>query len=428
VSARSAGAATIWLACAAAAWAAAAAAQDVSQPGNLASRLGRVAFEDPFSPPAYRALTAGEQTQVELGSAVFNTQWLPAGISGAGRRAGLGPLFNSGSCDSCHNSAKRARGPAGDGPAPAGLVLQLGTRGRDGRALPEGDPVYGRTLNTVALDGVAPEGRVAIRYQNVDGRYADGTPWNLRSPVYEVSSLRYGPLSEATLIKPRLAPQLFGVGLLQAAMTTAGARATAHFGWQGDVPSVREQTGKAFALEMGLTSSVYPHDDRTPAQQLGAGPSASSPEVAEELLNALVAFEETMAVPQVPAASPELAAHGSALFSKLGCAGCHTPQLPVPAGHIAAYTDLKLHDMGTDLADSTLAGLKVKSRWRTAPLWANGYRGHGRTSDTLLHDGRARSVEEAILWHGGEGRAAQARYEKLSGEERAALVRWVESL
>lgn len=388
--------------------------------------LGRAVFEDPFSPPAYRKLHVREQAHVELGQAVFNTQWLPAGTPDAGRRAGLGPLFNSGSCDSCHNSAKRGRGPVRDGPVPVGLVIQLGTRSPDGKALPEGDPTYGLTLNTSALDGVAVEGNVTVHFAQQQGRYPDGTSWTLRRPVYEIHDLHYGPLKSTTLIKPRLAPALFGLGLLEAAMSDIKGPDAAHFGWQGDVPSLRTQTAKAFALEMGLTSSVRPQDDRTAAQH---PEEAGPPEVAEELLDALVAFEETMAVPvrEAPPIPEKEEQEGAELFTRTGCAACHPPALPSPAGPLDAYTDLKLHDMGSALADSTLQGLKVTSRWRTPPLWALDYRGNGRPDVHLLHDGRARSVEEAILWHDGEGRIARDNFQKLSRKQRHQLIQWVEA-
>jgi CxxC motif-containing protein (DUF1111 family) len=394
--------------------------------GTPPALLGRVAFADPFSPPPYRPLSATEQAQVALGQAVFNTQWLPAGTPGAGRRAGLGPLYNSFSCDSCHNSAKRGRGPEGPGPAPAALVIQLGTRAADGRVLPDGDPVYGRTLNTVAQEGTQPEGRVSVRYESITGVYADGSVWRLRHFAYEVDGLRYGPLAATTVLKPRLAPALFGLGLLQAAMA-GGARA--RFGWQGDVPSIRDQTAKAFALEMGLTSSLYPHDDMTAAEGAAAEPSGGGPpEVAPELLDALVAFEETMAVPPAAPLPADQERQGEALFRRSGCAACHTPQRPVPGGRIAAYTDLALHDMGPGLADATVTGETLPSRWRTAPLWGIGWRGsHGRDSLSLLHDGRAATVEEAILWHGGEGRAACERFQRLAAGQRQLLARWVES-
>jgi CxxC motif-containing protein (DUF1111 family) len=384
-----------------------------------------VAFEDPFSPPPYRALGPGERTEVELGQAVFNTAFLPAGTPGAGRRAGLGPLYNSVSCDSCHNSAKRGRGPEGAGPAPAALVLQLGTRGSDGRVLAEGDPVYGRTLNTLAQPGWKPEGRVTLRYESLTGLYADGSLWRLRHFVCELNDLAYGPLNPSTVIKPRLAPPLFGLGLLETAMT--GGTGSARFGWQGDVPSIRNQTAKAFALEMGLTSSLYPHDDVT-AKELPAGDTGAAPELAPELLDALVAFEETMAVPQLAGLPAADERQGEALFGRTGCAGCHNPQLSVPGGRIHPYTDLQLHDMGAGLADMTVSGETVASRFRTAPLWGIGYQGaHVRTSLSLLHDGRAGSVEEAILWHGGEGQAARERFQRLSRVQRKALLRWVAS-
>jgi CxxC motif-containing protein (DUF1111 family) len=398
----------------------------VVQPAPAQAPLGRVPFEDLFSPPPYRLLDAAEQARVELGKAVFNTQWLPAGTPGAGRRAGLGPLFNSFSCDSCHNSGKRGRGPIGDGPAPVALVIQLGTRSRDGRPLLDGDPVYGAVLSTAATGGMTAEAGVTIRYQELSGRYPDGTPWTLRRPAYVFAGLRYGPLRSDTLIKPRMAPAIFGLGLIAAAADAGGT--PARLGWQGDVSSIRAQTAKAFALEMGLTSSVRPHDDCTAAQACAEAGGGSVPEVSEELLSAVVAFQETVAVPPGASESAAPPGTGRALFERSGCPACHRPQLLVPGGSISPYTDLQLHDMGEALADRTVAGETVMSRWRTAPLWALGYQGNSPRPLTLLHDGRARSVEEAILWHDGEGRAARQRFEHLAAEDRAVLARWVEGL
>jgi CxxC motif-containing protein (DUF1111 family) len=164
----------------------------------------------------------------------------------------------------------------------------------------------------------------------------------------------------------------------------------------------------------------------TAAQHPPGEPPADAPEVAPELLDALVAFQETLAVPVVtPVATGEA---GAALFTSTGCAACHRPELVTPAGPIAPYTDLQLHDLGAGLADATVAGVKVVSRWRTAPLWGLGYKGHGRPTEELLHDGRARSVEEAILWHDGEARSARQSFEKLPAAQRHALTQWVESL
>jgi CxxC motif-containing protein (DUF1111 family) len=159
----------------------------------------------------------------------------------------------------------------------------------------------------------------------------------------------------------------------------------------------------------------------------------------------VVAFLRVLAVPQPQAPAAEVAP-GASLFTRIGCASCHVPQLPVPSGVISPYTDLRLHDLGAPLADATVAGVKVASRWRTAPLWGLGYRPRSPSSPTLphdgraryrpqtpspptfLHDGRARSVEEAILWHDGEGRRAREGFEHLSGKQRHALLMWLDHL
>jgi CxxC motif-containing protein (DUF1111 family) len=412
--------------------------------------IGRAHFDDPLNPPFYRPIKGTESAHVELGLAVFKTLWAPAGTAGVAR-AGLGPLFNAASCDACHNNGARGRGPSADGLAPSALVIQLATRAPDGSVLPHGDPVYGRVLNTAALKGVMEEGAVMIRYEEIPGRYPDGTPWSLRNPRYELTGLRYGPLKPDTLVKPRLAPALFGVGLFEAVPEAVirrpkDARSSGRFGWQAEAVSIRDQTGKAFALEMGLTSGDYPQDDCTSAQpQCLHQPDAGSPEVSAELFDAVVAFESVLAVPEPQGPAAEVAS-GVSLFERLGCASCHAPRLPVSSGVISPYTDLRLHDLGAPLADATVAGVKVTSRWRTAPLWGLGYRPRssraptflhdGRTryrpgnsnSPTFLHDGRARSVEEAILWHDGEGRGARERFEHLSAKQRHDLLMWVENL
>jgi CxxC motif-containing protein (DUF1111 family) len=328
-------------------------------------------------------------------------------------------------------------------------------------------------LNTAALTGLRPEGSVEIRYQERSGRYPDGTPWHLRVPRYVISNLGYGPLLAGTIIEPRLAPQLFGDGLLEAVpeavITTDangaygadaggdssgnapvrsgaggvpawqwldGRRQLGRFGWQGVSVSIRDQTTKAFAREMGLTSRDRPHDDCTAAQRdCLVQPNGGDPEVSDELLDAVVAFEQWLAVPTVNATAA--AGPANPLFVQLGCAGCHRPLLPVRlrdpngrliAGMIAPYTDLRLHDMGPALSDRNVAAEVTPSRWRTAPLWGLGYRVSRERQLTLLHDGRARSIEEAILWHDGEAHAAREAFERLSSVQRQALLTWLASL
>jgi len=424
-------------------------------PAPSAPSLGIAPFLNSRDPPFYRRLDAATQARAQLGHAVFNTQFVPAGTAGGGRIDGLGPLFNAASCDECHNEGADARGPRADGPAPPNLVVQLQRPAPPGAAAP-GDPRYGQVLNTASLPGLQPEGSVTIHYRPLPGHYPDGQAWTLREPQYRLSGLRYGPLGPDTIVKPRLAPALFGDGLLDAVPVAAivnpsdaanggvpawqgvGAqRQLGRLGWQGSSLSIRDQTGKALAREMGLTNPAYPQDDCTAVEvDCRAAANGGAPEVSAQLFDAVVEFERWLAVPAAPAAAVTQAARGrgAELFAQVGCAACHRAQLPVllPAAPGASarawidpYTDLLLHDLGPALADRDASGRPVRSLWRTAPLWGLGYRIGREQQLTLLHDGRARSVEEAILWHDGQAQAARLAFEQLPAAQRQVLLQWV---
>lgn len=416
---------------------------------TAADEFGRADFVDRRDPPPFAALSAAQREAYELGHAIFNTQWVVARTPKAQRRDGLGPLFNGASCDGCHNEGARAQAASGGELAPIGLVVQLGSP--YAQQCDTGDPVYGHVLNTSAIDGFAPEARVRMRYVERTGRHADGHAWTLRVPRIEIDALAHGALAGDTLIKPRLASALFGAGLLQAVPDTAivesarrqggvagrvawrevnGVRRIGRFGWQADAVSIEDQTARALSREMGLISTPIPHDDCTAAQSdCRKAANGGRPEVSDDFLAALVIFQQWLAVPR---ASASQAQDGAALFAATGCADCHHPRLPVEniagADTIAPYTDLLLHDLGEGLADRTHDGKPVTSRWRTAPLWGLHHVPRSGRAFALLHDGRARSVEEAVLWHDGEAAAARRRFEKLEASQRRRLASWVEGL
>ena len=427
-------------------------------------------FVNHRDPPAWVSL-AGEDAQLyDLGHQVSNTSFLPAGMPGAGRRAGLGPLYNGSSCDECHNEGAHGRGPVGEGPAPDALVFELQGEGATGDD-PAGDPVYGRVFNIAAVPGFKPEGQVIIHYRDIEHPYPDGQRRTLREPRYEFTQLSHGPLAPHTLVKPRITPALFGVGLLEAAEVSGGPRG--RFGWQAGALSVRDQTTRAFSREMGLSNPDRPSDDCTvrqpdclnsaagqipdqvssplPAQAMGQAPDRTtgqttdqttgktaaqapgiSTEVSEQLLQAVLVFQKWLAVPQSPLpAQPDGA--GERLFTAVGCAGCHQTQLTARftggvSVRFSPYTDLKVHDLGLALADHDVSGVPRASLWRTAPLWGLGYRLSRERAPTFLHDGRARSPEEAILWHDGEAAATRQRFEKLSASERQRLLDFLSTL
>jgi CxxC motif-containing protein (DUF1111 family) len=432
-----------------------------AQAGNSDAPIGVKPFEDPHNPPSYRPLDASESSQVKLGLSIFNTLWAAAGTAGVEGRVGIGPLFNANSCNACHHDGGRARGPAGDGPAPTGLVIQLASPPSDDDAEPRGDPTYGRVFNTLALVGVQVEGAVTVTYSEIAGYYYPfGGRWNLRVPHYQLTALGRGPLSPDTIIKPRLAPALFGVGLLEAIPEAAirdgslqqadsrvsgglawhvfhGARQLGRLGWQNAAVSIRDQTTIAFAGEMGLTSAERYNDDCTAAEEdCRAQPNGGAPEVSEELLNQVVAFLSTLAVPRAPLQAEE-GSPGAELFARVGCAECHRPSMPAElhradgtteAAMIAPYTDLRLHNLGNEMADQNAAGARVVSVWRTAPLWGLGYRLSLEGQPTFLHDGRARTAEEAILWHSGEAVLAKRKFMNLGPRARGQLLHWLETL
>jgi len=407
---------------------------------------------DARTPVSWRGLTAEEQARFDLGHAVFNTTWLPAG-QGSGRRDGLGPVFNLGHCDGCHNSRRRGRGARSDvARAPGELVVQAGAW-QNGR-LQRFHPRFGHLINTDAIDGFAPEAEVIIRYTALTRTRADGSEQRLWQPVYQVTPADGQPLPDDLVLMPRLASHVQGAGLLEQIpeqvivdgararpdrpqgmvswLETPGGRQLGRFGWQASEPSIARQIAVAFAREMGLTTQLVPVIDCAAHDHACRNAAnGGEPEVAQELFDAVVAFQQWEAVRRTPDAAARLQqlAEGEHLFHSTGCADCHRAQMPtLDGGVIAPYTDLLLHDLGPELADRTVAGEPIPSRWRTAPLWGLSTAQEGARVLRLMHDGRARSVDEAIGWHGGSAAPARARYERLAPTQRQTLAGWVEAL
>jgi CxxC motif-containing protein (DUF1111 family) len=404
-----------------------------TQPGDPAF-IGRAPFTDRLNPPAYEPMSPLPREQFDLGKAVFNTTWAPAGRSGAAASDGLGPLFVTNSCESCHNNGERGRAEPAPDKLSNSFVMQLG-----GPAT-----VYNHVVNNQAIDGHRPEGRIEISWRERAGRHADGSAWTLREPVYAVTQLQYGPLPPGTVLRPRIAPAVFGNGLLESvsqktlqAVRDAQPAAVrgdllARLGWQAEVANIADQSAHAFAREMGVTSLWEAQDDCTAEQsECRAAPDGGELEVSGEHFAAVVAYQTRLAVPARPARDAALDQKGAELFVATGCAACHQPHLPVsrlsgPA-RIDAYTDLLRHDMGEELADRTIEGQPVSSLWRTAPLWGLAHVLQDRQV-ALLHDGRARTVEEAILWHGGQAQFSRRAFSALKRSQREQLLAWIATL
>lgn len=420
-----------------------------------AGELGRAGVAQDHSPLPWRSLDARTQAAFTFGRVLFNTPWVAAGTPGASDHDGLGPLYNAASCDECHNGTGAARAIRGSGELPSTVVVQLSREGTDDI----GDPVYGHLLSTDALAGFQPEARVSVNYSTVKGRYADGTVWRLRRPHYTVAKLSDGPLAANTVISVRVAPALYGVGLLDHVLDAAienvsakqartavvtgirgilrwhthgGQKQLGRFGWQNVAVSVTDQTARALSREMGLSNPRINHDDCT-AQQTKCldEPSGGAPEVSARFFASLLAYQHWLGVPASTDA-PKSTQNGRRIFETIGCSSCHRTALPVTIDGktqlIHPYTDLLLHNLGNELDDHTAGGQPVSSVWRTTPLWGLHVELQRPGGIALLHDGRALSVAEAILWHGGEAARSRRRFEDLPKTERTALLVWIDSL
>jgi CxxC motif-containing protein (DUF1111 family) len=426
-----------------------------------------------FSLPAAN-LPDDERTRFAIGNSFFRRNWVQA-PSSTRARDGLGPHFIARSCGGCHVQDGRGAPPdfrKGLHEQPVALLIRLSIPGANAHGGPKPEPVYGDQLNNAAVQGVRPEGRITIRHETVRGRFADGTPYALRKPAYGFDQLGYGSMPADAMASPRIAPQLVGVGLLEAIPEAeiernardqaaaggpirgvpnrvwdafAGTTMIGRFGWKANVATLAHQTAGAFLGDMGITSSRFQNETctRTQADCLAAprGASGKAPEIDDETLGHVVFYQSTLAPPVRRGASDEEVLKGQRLFSQAQCAACHRPSYVTAEGpfprltskalagqRIWPYTDLLLHDMGEGLADGRPDFLANGRQWKTPPLWGVGriqeVNGHTR----LLHDGRARGVLEAVLWHSGEAQASRDRVLKMSRAEREALVKFVESL
>ncbi|HUG24110.1 di-heme oxidoredictase family protein [Piscinibacter sp.] len=426
-----------------------------------------------FSLPAAN-LSEAERSRFVIGNSFFRRNWVEAPAS-TRARDGLGPHFIARSCGGCHVQDGRGAPPdfrRGLHEPPVALLMRLSVPGTVEHGEPKPEPVYGGQLNNAAVQGVRPEGQVVIRHEPVHGRFADGTPYRLEKPVYAISALGYGPMAPDTMVSPRIAPQLIGVGLLEAIpaaeiernareqQAAGGAirgmpnrvwdafaerEMIGRFGWKANVASIAHQTAGAFLGDMGITSSRFPHEACTQAQadcrSAPRGAKGQAPEIDDATFDHVVFYQATLAPPARRQPRDAQVIKGQRLFTQAQCAACHRPSYVTAEGPfprltssalvgqtIWPYTDLLLHDMGDDLADHRPDFLANGRQWKTPPLWGIGRIKEVNGHDRLLHDGRARGVLEAVLWHGGEAQAAKDRVLRMSRDERDALARFVESL
>ncbi|PPR16640.1 MAG: hypothetical protein CFH33_00544 [Alphaproteobacteria bacterium MarineAlpha9_Bin3] len=394
------------------------------------------------------------------GRHLFRRSWTPA-PSSVESLDGLGPVFNRVSCSGCHVKDGRGRPPKADGKFRS-MVIKLSLLNNN-KIYP--DPNYGYQLNDKSILGVPFEGKAKIEYSLIDIKLADGTIKKLSEPYITFNSLSFGKFHDDTEFSGRVAPVVFGLGLLEAIsdedilkkadpddIDNDGISGRVHyildapskenmigkFGWKATRATLLHHITGAASQDMGLTSNIFPKTNCTKIQkscleQINGG----QPEISDAQIERLLVYMQTLAPPRQRNKDENNILEGRGLFKKIGCENCHTssyktgvhPQHPELSHRIIKpYSDFLLHDMGEGLDDGVNEDSAKSYEWKTPPLWGIGLVKTVNKHTRFLHDGRAKSIEEAILWHGGEGKKAKDNYISLNQKNRKKILDFLNSL
>jgi len=372
--------------------------------------------------------------------------------------AGLGPLFNNSSCASCH--IRNGRGLPKKGQILArvsqtqkiSLTSSLNYHLEKSAYMDNTPPVpdLGTQIQDSGVYGYSPEAEVNINWQEIQGSYGDGKPYSLRYPQAQITLKNGKPLSSDVQTSLRIPSPVFGVGLLEAIeeediFALADEKdankdgisgkvnqvwdeekqslALGRFGWKANQPNLLQQSASAYVNDMGVTNPLFPEND-------------GSMDIDEQILADATFYVQTLAVPARNLVNSAQVKKGEKLFAEANCIGCHVTTLKTGNYFVNAiahqtihpYSDLLLHDMGEGLADNRPDFQASGKEWRTAPLWGIGVTQTVLPYSGYLHDGRARTLEEAILWHGGEAQTSKETFRNMSQDDRIALIHFLKSL
>ena len=461
-------------------------AQEIKQGGDTGISI---TSSESYSKPSSN-ITASRKGSFFIGNAFFRQPWVVAPAS-TDSRDGLGALFNVAACQSCHIKDGRGHAPMSSEDDADSLLIRLAmpaTTDEQRQKLKNSliekvvHPIYGGQLQDRGIQGVPAEARVAVQWSDKPITFADGHVETLRVPTFNLTKLGYGAFDDEMMVSPRVALPMIGLGLLEQIPDEAikkqaikvnsdisgkfnmvmdpqtGKVALGRFGWKAGQTKLITQNQSAFNEDMGLTSNIRPHESCMPTQTAcmnattGAdeqGNGKPPVEVNDEVAKFVEFYTRNLAVPHRRNAEDKLVLAGKKRFYNIGCQSCHTPRYQLPKTDddhleqhgqvIYPYTDLLLHDMGNNLADRTIAG-KLPSKdlqveflansyeWRTPALWGIGLAQTVDPQATFLHDGRARTLMEAVLWHGGEAEKQKQKVLKLDKQGRSELNAFLKSL
>ena len=432
---------------------------------------------DAFSQPSGN-ISFEDQLDFRVGNGLFRKLWVSSPSSTLASD-GLGPLYNARSCQRCHIKDGRGHPPENPEDNAISMFLRISIPAPSDATIAEiegyiatlPDPTYGTQMQDFAVQGHASEYRLGITYEEEIVTLADGTHVSLRHPTYDAADLGYGQLHPDAMLSPRVAPQMIGLGLLEA-IPAADILASAdpddldkdgisgrpnivwsveygqpmlgRFGLKAGSPTIMEQSAAAFAGDIGISSPLFP---------AGAGECAAAQtqcqdaihgdnddrgtEIDAEGMDLVTFYSRNLAVPARRDVDDPQVLHGKEVFYSAGCTSCHTPSFvthrledqPEQSFQLIwPYTDMLLHDMGKGLADNRPEARATGQEWRTPPLWGIGLTEQVSGHTYFLHDGRARSLLEAVLWHGGEAAAQRDAVIGMATADRDALIAFLESL
>ncbi len=389
--------------------------------------------------------------------------------------SGLGPRFNARSCANCHFRDGRGKPleistdiEDTNGGRSKGFLMRLSVIGQDSHGGPKSVEDYGGQLQDRGLEGIGGEAKIKVTYELIGGKYPDGTSYQLRKPRYEFYDEKFGSLA-GVMTSPRVGTQTIGFGFVDALTeqqllanadendadgdgisgranyvwnVRANKTTIGKFGWKANAPTLEQQIAGALSGDMGITTSLFPKQNCPSPQQdcndyVTENNLENTIDFSDEELRQLTFYQATLSVPERRKVTDKDVLQGKGLFHDMKCAKCHaigfkvekSEMLPLIVGTIFnPYSDFLLHDMGEDLADNRPDFLANGREWRTQPLWGIGMIPKVNKHTFLLHDGRARNVEEAILWHGGEAENSKKEFMNLTKKQRKQVLKFINSL
>lgn len=375
---------------------------------------------------------------------------------------GLGPIFNNNSCVNCHPADGRGKPPEFTGKTMESMFFKISVPGIDDKTKgPKPVPNYGTQLSNHSIFGIEPEANSVVTYNEETFSFPDGETYSLRTPSYRIEN-PYLPLPAEVLISPRVAPPVFGRGLLEAIPEATlleladendedgdGISGKANYVWNPEFerteigrfglkannPTLRVQNAGAYFDDMGVTNPIFNKENSYGQSQYDE--LNDDPEISEEILDQVTFYVQTLGVPARRNIDDADVKKGEQLFAEAKCSSCHVPTMQtgifdgvpeISNQEIYPYSDLLLHDMGEGLADGRPDFLATGSEWKTPPLWGIGLTEVVNGHSFFLHDGRARNFVEAIMWHGGEAEESKEFFSNLSKEDREAILSFLKSL